>query len=162
MTINIKFIRGSSRIFIGLFLVAILLILCEYHYTNFEEHLEYPSTKMIQQDPESYDGWLISKGGTVSKVGDSSFVIISMDRDVRYNFVIDSKEEVYLGDSVEVLGTFRSPNKITPDKMIVVRAQSGKMVYVRSLIGLLILVIVFFRSWRVNLKEFVFIPRGGV
>ena len=159
MPIKIKNIGSSSRIFIGLFLVAILLILCVYHYTNFEEHLEYPSTKMIQQDPESYDGWLISKGGIVSKVGESSFVITSMDRDVRYNFVIDSKEEVYLGDSVEVLGTFRSPNKVTPDKMIVVRAQSGKMVYVRSLIGLLILVIVFFRSWKFDHKGFVFIPR---
>ena len=161
MPIKIEFIRGSSRIFIGLLLVATLLILCEYHYTNFEEHLEYPSTKMIQQDPESYDGWIISNGGIVSTVGESSFEITSMDRDVRFNFVIDSEEKVYMGDSVEVLGTFGAPNKISPDKMIVTRAQSRKMVYVRSLLGLLILVIAFFRSWRFDLKGFVFIPRRG-
>ncbi len=155
----IKWKPGSSRIIIGLVLLVILIILCEYHYTNFEEHLEYPSTKMIHQDPEYYDGQIISEGGTVSKVCDSFFVITSMDRDVRYDFVIATKDRVYLGDHVEVLGTFQAPNRITPDKMIVTPALSGKMVYVRSLIGLLILVIVFFRSWKFDLRRFVFISR---
>jgi hypothetical protein len=155
MPVKIKYIR----VFIGLLLVALLLCLCTYHYTNFEEHLEYPATKLIQQDPEAYDGWIIANSGTVTEVGQSSFEIISMDRDIRFNFVIDSKEEVYPGDVVEVLGIFRSPSRILPDKMIITPAQSQMMVYVRSLIGLLILVIAFFRSWKFDYKRMAFIPR---
>ena len=155
MPIRIKYIR----VFIGLLLVALLLCLCTYHYTNFEEHLEYPATKMIQQDPEFYDGWTIANGGTVTEVRESSIVIMSMDRDIRFNFVIDTKEVVCPGDVVEVLGIFRSPNRILPDKMIVTPAQSQTMVYVRSLIGLLILVIAFFRSWKFDCKRMAFIPR---
>jgi len=156
MPIRIKYIR----VFSGLFLVALLLCLCTYHYTNMEEHLEYPATtKMIQQDPELYDGWIIAKGGTVTEVGESSFVIRSRDRDIRFDFVIDTKEVVCPGDVVEVLGIFRSPNRILPDKMIVTPAQSQTMVYVRSLIGLLILVIAFFRSWKFDCKRMAFIPR---
>lgn len=153
--IRIKYIRA----FIGIILVALLLCLCAYHYANFEEHLEYPATKMIQHDPESYDGWTIAKGGTVTEVGESAFVIISMDRDIRFNFVIDSKVEIYPGDKVEVLGVFRSPNRILPHNIIVTPAQSQTMVYVRSLIGLLILVIAVFRSWKFDCKRMTFIPR---
>jgi hypothetical protein len=155
MPIRIKY----SRVFICLLLVALLLCLCTYHYTNMEEHLEYPATKMIQQYPESYDGWAIAKGGTITEVGESSFVITAMDRDIRFDFVIDTKAEVYPGDVVEVLGIFRSPNRILPEKMIVTPAQSQRMVYVRSLIGLFILVIAFFRSWKFDCKRMAFIPR---
>ena len=151
--------KKVTRLIIGLFLVALLFSLCLYYYTNVEAHSEYPSLKMIMLDPESYDGTVVSEGGEVTKANTSSFVITSMDKDLRFNFVINSNEEVHVGDSVEVLGIFHSPNMILPDKMIITRAFSQKMVYVRSLLGLLILAIVFFRSWKFDLKRFVFMSR---
>jgi glutathionyl-hydroquinone reductase len=64
------------------------------------------------------------------------------------------------GDKVEVLGVING-DELIPDKMIVSKAWAHRAIYLRSLLGLALVLIVFVKYWTFDVESLQFSRRTG-
>ena len=72
----------------------------------------------------------------------------------------NSNVDVGVGDKVEVLGTLGPDYQISAEKMIVSKRWKHEFVYIRSFIALILLIFVFMRNWKFNIKRMEFVRSG--
>lgn len=144
---------ANNRIIILLVLVLILSGLCVYYDHEYQDHLNhlYTSTHHLK-DP-------VTVSGAVTSFYPGGFVITDIYTSGRPTYRIESPVNVSLGDKVQVMGIIHPPNILTNNKIMVSRDWADTFVIVRSVIGLLILLVVFFKYWRFNFKEMIFVWR---
>ncbi len=152
----------KSRAIIALSLLLILFLLCAYHQTNHEYHREYPSLKDIVANYEKYIGETASISGEVVGVHSATFQLLEREDGENTIFVVlpNSNVDVGVGDKVEVLGTLGPDYQISAEKMIVSKRWKHEFVYVRSFIALILLIFVFMRNWKFNIKRMEFVRSG--
>jgi len=141
----------KKRLFITLILVLVLSLLCVYFVNNYESHLDYPSTGAILSDyPE---GEMVSVSGEVMGVYIDGSEIFDNYHGEKVIFIVKSSSNVSIGDNVAVLGILGSSYEITASKIIVSEKWMTDFVYLRSGLAFFIIVFIFYRYWRFDIKN---------
>jgi hypothetical protein len=165
------FIRGDynkrnpkSRAIIAIPLLLVLFLLCAYHQANHEYHREYPSVKMIVANYENYIGETASISGEVVGVHSTTFQLLKKydkgSKTTIFTILPDSDVDVDIGDKVEVLGSLCKDYQIYAEKIIISKRWKYEFVYIRSFIALILLVLIFMRNWKFDIKRMEFVRRG--
>jgi len=135
-------------------LVACLLVLSTYHYLNHDLHKAYPDTEDVINGVEG----TVSVGGTVVHSGDEAFTLRLTQGSASKVVTIISPVPVARGDNVEVLGEIHG-DELIPEKMIVSTKWSHHALYLRSLLGLALVLIVFVKYWTFDRRSLRFVPK---
>jgi hypothetical protein len=113
-----------------------------YHAVYHDLHETYPGT----EDVINGVGGTVSVHGTVVATSQDNFTLQLTHGSASKIITIISPVLVARGDKVEVLGV-RNSAELVPETMIVSRQWSHYAVYIRSVAGLAITFVVFFRYW---------------
>jgi hypothetical protein len=156
---NKKIIK--SRAITAVSLLLILFLLCAYHQTNYKYYREYPSVKMITSDYPKYIGETASISGEVVGMHSTTFQLLERcgDKNAIFTVLPNSHVDVDVGDNVEVLGTLNTDYQIYAEKMIISKRWKHDFVYIRSFIALILLVLIFMRNWKFDIKRMEFVRR---
>jgi len=125
-------------------LVACLLVLSTYHYLNHDRHEAYPENEEVINGVEG----TVSVSGTVVDRSDEAFTL---------RLTIISLVPVASGDKVEVLGVLG--DELIPEEMIISTKWSHHAIYLRSLLGLALVLIVFVKYWTFDRRSLRFVPK---
>ena len=125
-------------------LVACLLVLSTYHYLNHDRHEAYPENEEVINGVEG----TVSVSGTVVDRSDEAFTL---------RLTIISLVPVASGDKVEVLGVLG--DELIPEEMIISTKWSHHAIYLRSLLGLALVLFVFARHWTFDRRSLRFVPK---
>ncbi|MGC9444790.1 MAG: hypothetical protein ACP5E9_07705 [Candidatus Methanospirareceae archaeon] len=143
-----------NRLLLGSVLVACLLVLCTYHASYHDLHEAYPGNEEVINGVEG----TVSVYGTVLDTGGDGFTLRLTHGSASRIVTVVSSESVARGDKVEALGILNG-NELIPNDMIVLKQWSHYAVYLRSVVGLAIAVIVFLRYWTFDVKRLRFSRR---
>lgn len=147
-----KIVTSRKFIFIGLLLVLILLSI--YYVSNYQQHLENPNTGVILKNYPL--GATVAVSGVVTSVQNDSFILLDNYHGTKVNYTIYSQDKVSNGDQVEVLGVLGDSYQITASKILVISSFDYNFMLLRSGIALLILLFFFRRYWRFDFKKMMF------
>ena len=141
-------------------LICAFLTLAVYYQTNVTQHLDHPRESEVSENDASanqsnYIGQNVSITGVVTATGVCTFGF----KGVHGTFTILSSEAVQQGDVVTVVGTLQPGHQLRAVAMDVSPQVLSTGVYVRSFVGLIVLVVLFFVSWRVDWRGLVVRPR---
>jgi hypothetical protein len=136
-------------------LICAFVVLAAYYQANITQHLDYPPESEVSANYAKYVGQNVTISGDVVATGVGSFQL----RGVYSTYTILSPEAVQRGDSVTVVGTLQPGHQLRAVAMYVAPWLLSELVYVRSFIALIVLVGLFFVSWRFDWRAFVIRPR---
>lgn len=139
---------AGSRILILVILVLILAGLCVYYNDLYFEKVNVPSSIV------NHSGDAVTVSGEVISIEPDGFVIKYIS-----NYRIESPLKVSMGDEVQVIGILDTGNTIINTRIFVLPKWDYIFVFVRSIFGLLLVMVLFFRYWTFNFKEKVFLRR---
>jgi hypothetical protein len=145
----------------------VLVFLCALvgmgvHYeANATNHWSYPTGDDFENAYAEQVGEQALVYGTVtqSRPDESTLVIESSSGADVKEFVVGGVDVgVQPGGVVQVYGTVRPEQKIAGESVVVVNRSGDSLAYKYgvSLVGAILLVVLFFRCWRVNWAEFAF------
>jgi len=143
-----------NRLLLGSVLVACLLVLSTYHYLNHDLHKAYPETEDVINGVEG----TVSVGGTVVHSSGEAFTLRLTHGSASKIITIISPMPVASGDKVEVLGMLKG-NELIPEEMIVSTKWAHHALYLRSLLGLALVLFVFVRYWTFDRRRLRFTPK---
>jgi len=135
-------------------LALLMLSLCIYSYFELEHHSPFPGVGKIESDYRFYVGKRVLILGTVKSSGEDA-CIISTDS---HDFAI-APIPAKFGDKVEVLGVLEENHRIATEKVLVYERLNYYSIFLRSSMGVVLLVWFFFRNWRFEIRRFKFM--GG-
>jgi hypothetical protein len=140
---------------IAVALICAFVVLAVYYQANITQHLDYPSEREVSANYAQYVGQNVTISGGVVATGVGSFQLKGMYG----TYTILSSQAVQRGDSVTLVGTLLPGNELRAVKLFASPQLWGELVYVRSFIALIVLVVLFFVNWRFDWRAFVFRPR---
>ena len=140
---------------IAVALICAFVVLAAYYQANITQHLDYPRESEVSANYAKYVGQNVTISGSVVATGVGSFQL----NGTYGTYAILSSQAVQRGDSVTLIGTLLPGNELRAVKMFVSPQLWGELVYVRSFIALIVLVVLFFASWRFDWRALVFRPR---
>ena len=143
------------REIIAVALICAFVVLAAYYQTNITQHRDYPREREVSANYTNYVGQNVEIDGVVTATGAGSFQL----RGVNGNYTILSSQAVQRGDSVSVVGTLLPGYELRAVAMYASSRLLSGLVYVRSFIALVFLVVLFFISWRFDWRAFVIRPR---
>lgn len=156
MKIQRMFCKFQNRA-VALILILILSLLCVYYYNNYEVNAEYPSVKtIISSYPE---GEIVSVGGVVSGIYSNGFYLKDNFHGEKVVYKVNSSSKVEINDYVSVLGRLGPEYNIEPSKILVAKRWKEDFLLLRSAIGGIILLFIFWRYWKFDFKLMEFIRR---
>ena len=148
MKISIKNLI-KNRIVIFIVLLAILTSLCIYYIDNYQLH---PFGQEISPNNKNFT----AISGTVTQTFNGGFYTTSSNGT---QYKILSSINVSNNDKIQLQGTISPNNTIIPTKIIVSPNWSFQFVILRSFLALLVLAFFFFKYWKFNFQEKIFIRR---
>ena len=134
-------------------LVACLLVLSTYHYLNHDRHEAYPENEEVINGVEG----TVSVSGTVVDRSDEAFTLRLTHGSKSKIITVISPVPVASGDKVEVLGVLG--DELIPEEMIVSTKWSHHALYLRSLLGLALVLFVFKKYWAFDRRSLRFTPK---
>ncbi|MFN4133676.1 MAG: hypothetical protein ACK4GQ_04850 [Candidatus Hadarchaeales archaeon] len=140
-----------SRPVLALPLLSLLVALCFYSWLDVENHLPYPTRKMIEDNPQAFVGKEVFIFGEIEKISGDEAKVVS-GNSVFTVTPLSGKA----GDLAEVVGLLGENFNISVKSSLVYDRQSYWMEFLRSLIGATILVFLYFSSWKFSWKKFRF------
>jgi len=143
------------REIIAVALICAFVVLAAYYQANITQHLDYPREREVSANYTKYVGQNVEIDGEVTATGAGSFQL----HGVNGNYTILSSQAVQRGDSVSVVGTLLPGYELRAVAMYASSRLLSGLVYVRSFIALVFLVVLFFVSWRFDWRAFVIRPR---
>jgi hypothetical protein len=143
-----------KRFLLGSILVACLLVLMSYHAVNHDLHEAYSDTEDVINGVEGS----VSVSGTVVISSDEAFTLRLTHGSRSKIITIISPMPVAIGDKVEVLGILHG-NELIPEKMIVSTKWAHHAIYLRSLLGLALVLFVFAKYWTFDRRRLRFMPK---
>lgn len=148
----------KKRFFYIIILVLTLYLLSIYYMDNVEKHHPYPAMEAIMTNYTVGDKVYVS--GPVLKINDNgSFVIAVYYHQRNINFTIESPSSVKLKDDTYVYGILEPSYTVKSLKISVANKWDYLAVIIRSLLGLIILVVFFNKYWKLDMKKLLFIRR---
>ena len=142
-----------NRLLLGSILVACLLLLSTYHYLNHDLHKAYPENEEVIYGADG----TVSVGGTVVHRSDEAFTLRLTHGSKSKIITVISPVPVASGDKVEVLGVLG--DELIPEEMIISTKWSHHAIYLRSLLGLALVLIVFVKYWTFDRRSLRFVPK---
>ena len=140
---------------IAVLLICAFVVLAAYHQANITQHLDYPREGEVSANYAKYVGQNVTISESVVATDVGSFQL----RGVYSTYTILSSEAVQRGDVVTVVGTLQPGHQLRAVAMYVAPWLLSELVYVRSFIALVFVVVLFFVSWRFDWRAFVIRPR---
>ncbi|TYT60707.1 hypothetical protein FYC77_17510 [Natrialba swarupiae] len=125
-----------------------------------------PSQSDLAADPVAHDGDQVLVFGTVQSVEPDRDAVVVSDGTLEARVTdVDPKTVSGLeaGGEIQVAGTFHAePSTIAADEVVVdIEGESDRRyVYGTSILGGLLAVVAFLRTWRIDVRGFRFVPRG--
>ncbi|QLG48927.1 DNA-binding protein [Natrinema halophilum] len=158
------------RLAIGVVCLLILSGICVHYGSANDENWPHPTGDQLQkQGPGAFVGERILLFGEVRSVDDDADVItihvLDDSNDVAAELEVHGFElRVEPGGVVQVYGVLESEAVIEADQTVVVNRDPSTTAYKlgTSLVGLLLAVGYFLRTWHVNVRELAFEPRASV
>jgi len=144
-------------VLLGSVFVTCLLLLMSYHAVNHAPYETYPDNEAVIFDTCCDGPVSVSVSGTVLDTSDRWFTVrITHGSASKLLRVLSpGVPPVAAGDKVEVLGV-RHSDELVPETMIVSKQWSHYAVYLRSVAGLAITLVVFFRYWTFDFRALQF------
>ncbi|KYC45247.1 MAG: hypothetical protein APG12_01702 [Candidatus Methanofastidiosum methylothiophilum] len=142
---------SKNRILSLIILLIILGSLFIYYAENFPQHGQYGEINKSNK--------FVAFSGEVTAIYEDYFVLTYYNQIKNHDINVKSTTNVSLGDTVQIQGYFISPNTIQANIVVVSNSWDKSFVFYRSVFGLLILLIIFFRYWRFILNKFLFVRR---
>jgi hypothetical protein len=136
-------------------LICAFVALAAYYYVNVTYHLDSPREGEVSANYEAYVGRTVTISGEVVSTSAGSFVL----KGAQDTYTVFSTEAVKPGDGVTVLGVLGPGHQLQAVKMAVSPWVLAALVYVRSLVALIFVAVLFFVSWRVDWRGWVIRPR---
>ena len=136
-------------------LICAFVVLAVYYQANIAQHLDYPREGEVSANYAKYVGQNVTISGTVAATDVGSFQL----KGLYGTYTILSSEAVQRGDVVTVVGTLQPGHQLRAVAMYVAPWLLSELVYVRSFIALVFVVVLFFVSWRFDWRAFVIRPR---
>ena len=143
-----------NRLLLGSILVACLLLLSTYHYLNHDLHKAYPENEEVIYGADG----TVSVGGTVVHRSDEAFTLRLTHGSKSKIITVISPVSVASGDKVEVLGMLKG-DELIPEEMIVSTKWLHHAIYLRSLLGLVLVLFVFVKYWTFDRRSLRFAPK---
>jgi hypothetical protein len=149
--------------------VLCLVVVCGVgigvHYdATFEEEWPYPTDDELATDYDTHVGQKTFLFGTVVSVGDE-MGRIRVDADAgTYTLRARSFDAaVDPGGTVQLLGVVRSDGVLVADRVVVVESSGGSRLYKYgvSVLGAGLVLVAFFRHWRIDTERLAFEVRNG-
>lgn len=141
----------ASRWVLALPLIVLLFMLCFYGNLEYKKHLPYPTGSMIAEDYQAYIGKEVFIFGDVVEVrgGEAK---ISAEKLIFSAAPLSVKN----GDLVEIVGILGENYVISVKQSLSYDRLSYYLVFIRSIVGAVILIAVFSTSWRFSWRRFRF------
>lgn len=147
----------QGRLLVFIILILLLLSLCFYYDTRSDYRYDYPSTgAIIKNYPQ---GETVYVAGVVEEAYDGGFCLKDNFKGKMIFFYVNSSVKIAPGDRVVVLGVLEDDYNIMPNKIALTTVGDYWFVIIRSLLGLTILILVFFRYWYFDLQKVQFMRR---
>jgi hypothetical protein len=138
-------------------LICAFVVLAAYYYTDVTYHLDAPRESEVSADYNAYVGRNVTISGEVISTGAGSFALRGTHENDTYTVV--SAAEVHPGDDVTVLGTLGPGYQLHAIKMYTSSRVLSALVYIRSFVALIFVVVLFFARWRFDRRGWVIRPR---
>lgn len=146
--------RVCGKILILITLILILIILCINYHQNYESYLEFSPSQLNLTGEQESDEFTIF--GEVIRHQEKGFDLLDGDNNV---ILVESATRPEIGSEVEVMGAFFITNYFKSVKVAKINKLGYETIFLRSLIGLVAIVIIFWRYWKFDFKHFQFIKR---
>ena len=154
--------RYERLLIIGFILILFLVF---NNYNNMQSiYLDYSVVDLAYNNSPNQ----IFIDGPVIKIFNDGFLM----HDEQYGnfFLVKTNSDVKLGDFVYLLGTLNSHNKtlnsyngiyneIIPNKILITKGYEINYVFLWSLLGFIIFLLIFLRYWKFNFKRLLFVRR---
>jgi hypothetical protein len=141
---------------IAVVLICVFVVPAAYYQANITQHLDYPRESEVNANYAKYVGQNVTISGGIVATGVESFQF----KGEQSTYTILSSEAVQRGESVTVVGTPQPGHQLRTVAMFESPPLLGELVYVRSFVALIVLVVLFFVSWRFDWRPRVGRPPG--
>ena len=145
----------TTRILAGLVILALLVTLCSYYASEYENHRDYPSYRAILSDyPE---GQVVQVYGKVVRNYPGGYEIQQIYQDQLVSMQIHTNQSVAVGDRVDLLGVLGPDNTVSNVQKIFIN-ELWKYYFIigRSFLVLIFMIFIFHRYWQFDREKFVF------
>jgi len=136
-------------------LICAFIALAAYYATNITYHLDNPRESEVNTNYEAYVGRTVTISGEVASAGAQSFAL----KGESATYTILSSVAVKLGDRITVVGTLEPAHQLQAGAMYASPRLLGTLVYVRSFVALIFVVVFFFACWRFDRRGWIIRPR---
>jgi hypothetical protein len=142
-----------NRLWMKIILAAVILALC--FYSQFEYSRRHSSIDDVKKDPDRFENVSFRSEGTVRNLvvegGEYRFGLIVMGDEIEA--IYRGKTAIEEGDYVIVFGTlYMKQGFLLVDQLHIYR--DIRRLYALSIVGLVLLLFVFFRDWNFSWRAF--------
>lgn len=152
----------AGRIFIAIFLFGSLVGMGVHYDATVNNHWPYPTESEVIEDYESNVGEVVFLSGRVTS---SSPLQLRVSSNGESTEIIVKNTDAYAepGGFIQVYGILREGRNIDSKRVSVINrtAESLRYKYAVSVVGALIVSIVFFRHWEIDIANRALSPREG-
>ena len=139
--------------------LAFLALLSLMAYSSYEHNERDPDMDYILANYEKFEGKEVHFGGKVMEVNGTEVKIELMEPPYNYVNVTIKNASIEKGDIVEILGILDGKRHVTAEKVLISKRWKYNLIFIRSLPAIPLALYLLFKSWRFNLKKFVFEER---
>lgn len=145
----------KTKTFPGIIILALIVTLCAYYASEYENNLEHPSYRAILSDYPK--GEVVHVYGSVVRNYPGGYEIQQIYYDRVVIMQIVSESPVAVGDRVDLLGVLGPEYTITSvEKIYVNQMWKYYFMILRSFLVLIFLIFIFFRYWSFDTEKSVF------
>lgn len=127
------------------------------HYAGAAPQRELTRESIVKlQSPDAHVGETVHVWAEVTRNDDALVVLVGDDTDLT---VVGAETTAEPGDVIQVYGTIQPDGTVAAERVVVSERTRLLRLYAVSIGALALTVVVFFRSWAVDLRRLVFVPR---
>lgn len=139
-----------KKIFLLIFLISILSVLCINFYKNHEMYTTFSTSGLNESEVQkayTATGKVVDQKNYGFDIADENNVLVH----------VISSNKPNTGDHVEILGIMEPSGYFKSIKVVKISKWGDESLILRSLLGLILITVIFFKYWRFNLKNFEFV-----
>lgn len=148
-------LKFHNKFLVSCLLIFILVLICSYYASNYENKGEYPSYgTILSSNPV---GEVVFVDGSIDNIYNNSYNLITSYRGQIVNINVSGPSPANLGDQVSIIGIL-GPSKqiIKVEKISVLTKWKTQFLLLRSFIAVILMMIIFSYFWRFDSKNFDF------
>lgn len=164
----------GRRLVLGCVLLALLFGLTVHYGANAEAHKPYPDTEDVATAYDSHVGETVQISGTVRSTsanasggeradspggGNATMTIVLRQYESFGPMTVRGADRTAPpGGTVQVIGTLEPDRAVTAERVLPVNARSWSepYKYAASVVGAALVLVVFFREWRIDVEALAF------